>query len=129
LRLILKPKKEKPIIQNHPWVFSGAIDRIEGDPQDGDIVDVLGSAGNFLARGYLNRKSQITVRILTRDNREEIDESFFRRRIINAINYRRNVLDLNKYEAYRLIHDAADLLPGIIVDKYSDYLVVQILTL
>ena len=128
MKVILKPQKEKPVIQNHPWIFSGAIDRIEGDPQDGDIVDVLNSNGNFLARGYLNRKSQITVRILTKD-KEEINESFFRKIIISAINYRRNILNPNGYDAYRLVQDSADMLPGLIVDKYADYLVVQILTL
>jgi len=129
LQIILKAKKEKPVIQNHPWIFSGAIERIDGDPQDGDIVDVLNSRGDFLARGYLNRKSQITVRILTRDESEEVDEALFRRRISAAIDYRKNTLDLSSYSAYRLIHDAADLLPGLIVDRYSDYLVMQILTL
>jgi 23S rRNA (cytosine1962-C5)-methyltransferase len=127
-KIILKPQKEKPVIQNHQWIFSGAIGRIEGNPQDGDIVDVFDSKGNFLARGYLNRKSQITVRILTK-NEEEIDESFFQKRILSAINYRKNILNLSEYDAYRLIHDSADLLPGLIVDKYADYLVVQILTL
>jgi len=127
--LILRPKKEKPVIQNHPWIFSGAIEKIEGDPQDGDIVSVLASNGNFLAKGYLNRKSQITVRVLTREYGEEVDESFFRRRIAKAINYRMNTLRLDKYGAYRLIHDSADMLPGIIVDKYSNHLVVQILSL
>jgi 23S rRNA (cytosine1962-C5)-methyltransferase len=130
LEVILKADREKPVIQNHPWIFSGAIERIAGDPQDGDIVDVLDNGGNFLARGYLNRKSQIAVRILTRDIDEEVNEALFRRRIEGAINYRRSILGLAPtYDAYRLIHDAADLLPGLIVDKYSDYLVVQILTL
>lgn len=136
-QIILKPGREKPVIQNHPWIFSGAIERIVGKPQDGDIVDVLDSGGSFLARGYINQKSQITVRILTRDIDEEVNESLFRRRIADAIHYRHNTLGLfsdiheNRpaYDAYRLIHDAADLLPGLIVDKYSDYLVVQILTL
>ena len=130
MQVILKAEKEKPVIQNHPWIFSGAIERIVGDPQDGDIVDVLDNGGNFLARGYLNRKSQIAVRILTRDIEEEVNEALFRRRIADAINYRRDLLGLMPtYDAYRLIHDAADFLPGLIVDKYSDYLVVQILTL
>lgn len=129
MRVILKAKKEKPIIQNHPWIFSGAIQRIEGEPQDGDIVDVISNSGDFLARGYLNRKSQITVRILTRDESEKVDEALFRRRIAAAVDYRKNTLHLENYSAYRLIHDAADLLPGLIVDKYSDYLVMQILTL
>jgi len=136
-QVILKPDREKPVIQNHPWIFSGAIERITGEPQNGDIVDVLDSSGSFLARGYINQKSQITVRILTRDVDEEINEPLFRRRIADAINYRHNTLGLFRgprenrpaYDAYRLIHDAADLLPGLIVDKYSDYLVVQILTL
>jgi len=136
-QIILKPDREKPVIQNHPWIFSGAIERITGEAQDGDIVDVLDSSGSFLARGYINQKSQITVRVLTRDVDEEINEALFRRRIADAINYRHNTLGLLKgahdnrpaYDAYRLIHDAADLLPGLIVDKYSDYLVVQILTL
>ena len=129
MRVKLKAKKEKPIIQNHPWIFSGAIERIEGDPQDGDIVDVVDNSGNFLARGYLNRKSQITVRILTRDVEEEVNEALFRRRISAAVDYRANTLDLHNYSAYRLIHDAADRLPGLIVERYSDYLVMQILTL
>ena len=129
MQVILKAEKEKPVIQNHPWIFSGAIERIEGEPQDGDIVDVLDSDGTFLARGYLNRKSQITVRVLTRDAEEEVDESLFRRRIAAAIDYRKNTLHLSNYSAYRLIHDAADLLPGLIVERYSDYLVMQILTL
>ncbi len=135
--IILKPDREKPVIQNHPWVFSGAIERITGEAQDGDIVDVLDSSGSFLARGYINQKSQITVRILTRDIDEEVNEALFRRRIADAINYRHKTLGLFKdtlksspaYDAYRLIHDAADLLPGLVVDKYSNYLVVQILTL
>ena len=70
--VILKPDREKPVIQNHPWIFSGAIERIDGEPEDGDIVDVLDSGGNFLARGYLNRKSQINVRVLTRDESEQV---------------------------------------------------------
>ena len=145
MQVILKAEREKPVIQNHPWIFSGAIEKIEGEPQDGDIVDVLDNEGNFLARGYLNQKSQITVRILTKDIEEEVNEALFRKRIVDAVNYRRDTLGLPlkrrdapecpsnaanpTYEAYRLIHDAADLLPGLIVDKYSDYLVVQILTL
>lgn len=129
MKIILKPQREKPIIQNHPWIFSGAIERIVGDPQDGDIVDIYDYNENFLAKGYLNRKSQITVRILTRDITEEVDKNLFQSRIQNAVNYRKLILDTEKSDAFRLIHDAGDLLPGLIVDKYADYLVVQILTL
>jgi 23S rRNA (cytosine1962-C5)-methyltransferase len=128
-QVILKSGKEKPVIQKHPWIFSGAIQKVTGDPQDGHIVDVVDNQGDFLARGYINQKSQIVVRILTWDENEEVDENLFRKRIADTISYRRNTLKLANYDAYRLIHDSADLLPGLIVDKYSDYLVVQILTL
>jgi 23S rRNA (cytosine1962-C5)-methyltransferase len=128
-KVILKPERDKPVKQNHPWIFSGAIERIDGEPQDGDIVDVLDNNGAFLARGYLNQKSQITVRILSREIDQGIGESLYKKRIQDAIGYRRDVLNLAEYDSYRLIHDAADLLPGVIVDKYSEYLVIQILTL
>ncbi len=129
MKIILKPQREKPIIQNHPWIFSGAIEEIVGNPQDGDIVSVYDYNGNFLAKGYINRKSQITVRILTRNAEEEVDKELFQNRIQNAFNYRKTIINFEKFDAFRLIHDAGDLLPGLIVDKYSDYLVVQILTL
>ena len=129
MKIILKPQREKPVIQNHSWIFSGAIQEIIGNPQDGDIVSVYDCNGNFLAKGYINRKSQITVRILTRKAEEEIDKGLFQSRIQNAFNYRKTIIDFDKFSAFRLIHDAGDLLPGLIVDKYSDYLVVQILTL
>lgn len=129
MKIILKPQREKPVIQNHPWIFSGAIEEIIGNPQDGDIVSVYDYNGNFLAKGYINRKSQITIRILTRDDKEEVDKKLFKSRIQNAVDYRRTIIDFEKFDAFRLIHDAGDLLPGLIVDKYSDYLVVQILTL
>jgi len=128
-QVILKSGKEKPVKQKHSWIFSGAVQKITGDPQNGQIVDVLDSQNNFLARGYINQKSQIVVRILTWDDKEEVDEELFRRRIEAAISYRSKTLDLSVYDAYRLIHDSADLLPGLIVDRYADYLVVQILTL
>ncbi len=129
MKIILKPQREKPVIQNHPWIFSGAIEKIVGNPQDGDIVSVYDYNGNFLAKGYINRKSQITVRILTRDVKEEVDKELFQSRIQNALDYRRTIIDFVKFDAFRLIHDAGDLLPGLVVDKYSDYLIVQILTL
>jgi len=129
LKIILKPQKEKPIIQNHPWIFSGAIQKIEGNPKDGDIVSVYDNYGNFLAKGYINQKSQIIVRILSKNKDEDIDKSFFQRRIEQAIRYRQAILDLSGYEAYRLIHDSGDMLPGLVVDKYADYIVVQFLSL
>ncbi len=127
-KIILKPQKEKPVIQNHPWIFSGAIQKVEGNPQDGDIVDVFDSSGKFLAKGYINQKSQITVRILSKNENEEIDGLFFQKRIEQAIRYRQEILNLKEYEAYRLIYDSGDMLPGLIVDKYADYVIVQFLS-
>ena len=122
----LKRGKEKPVHNRHPWIFSGAIQTAQGSPADGDIVDVLDAQGQFLARGYYNRRSQITVRLLSWQD-AEIDAAFLRSRIAAAVE-RRRLLGLNA-SAYRLVHAESDLLPGLIVDLYADYVVVQFLTL
>jgi 23S rRNA (cytosine1962-C5)-methyltransferase len=127
--LFLKRGREKAVRNRHPWVFSGAVARIEGQPEEGQIVTVRDAAGTFLARGYLNRRSQIVVRLLSWDEGERIDEAFWTRRIAAAI-VRRQALDQDpRTTAYRLIHAESDLLPGLIVDRYAGYLVVQCLTL
>ena len=129
-RLILDEGREKPILNKHPWVFSGAIANISGpEPQPGDIVDILDANQNWLARGYYNHLSQIRVRILTWEENETIDNAFWRRRLLHAAN-RRSLLRLEpETTAYRLVNAEADCLPGLVVDKYADYLVVQCLTL
>ncbi|MGD8473433.1 MAG: 23S rRNA (cytosine(1962)-C(5))-methyltransferase RlmI, partial [Anaerolineae bacterium] len=83
--VILKPGREKPIHNRHPWIFSGAIRRIEGTVEDGDLIHVTDSRGRYLATGYLNRRSQIVVRLLTWDPNEEVDTAFWRRRLARAI--------------------------------------------
>jgi len=85
VRVLLKPGREKPVINRHPWLFSGAIRRIEGEAADGDVVDVVSATDEWLARGYLNRRSQITVRLLTWDAEEQIDRDFWKRRLQRAI--------------------------------------------
>ena len=128
--LILKPKRAEPFFYGHPWVFSGAVAEIEGPCNDGDIVDVLTRKGQFIARGYYNSASQIVAKLLTWDKAELIDDRFFRRRIETAIALRRDLLKLDEVtNAYRVIYSEADGLPGLIVDKYGDYLVAQFLTL
>ncbi|MBC7249315.1 MAG: class I SAM-dependent rRNA methyltransferase [Anaerolineae bacterium] len=127
--VILKKGRARPVLQHHPWVFSGAIARIEGEAQDGDIVVVRDAGGNFLARGTLNRHSQITVRLLSWDQDEAIDLTFWRARLAQAIAGRRALSDDAGTTAYRLVNAEADLLPGLIVDRYADFLVVQFLTL
>ncbi len=127
--VILKQKRAKPVLQRHPWVFSGAIDRIEGEPADGDPVDVCDAGRNWLARGYLNRRSQITVRLLTWRRDEMVDSDFWRRRLDRAIAARQSLAENTGTTAYRLAHAESDYLPGLIVDRYGEWLVIQFLTL
>jgi len=127
--VFLKHGKEKPVRNRHPWVFSGAISRIQGQPSDGDIVDVVDPEGRFLARGYINRHSQITVRLLTWTEDEPVNMDLWKRRMQQAIERRRRLFEDQLTTAYRLIYAESDLLPGLIVDCYDDYLVIQALTL
>lgn len=126
---ILKKGRAKPILQRHPWVFSGAIQRITGDPADGDVVQVCDAGGNFMGRGLLNRRSQIVVRLLSWEPEEEIDGDFWRRRLERALAGRSALACDAATTAYRLVHAEADGLPGLIVDRYGDYLAVQFLIL
>ena len=127
--VMLKRGREKPVLNRHPWIFSGAISRIAGDPADGDLVRVEDSQGQPLASGYLNRRSQISVRLLTWDVAEAIDAAFWRRRLGRAIGARSRLANDPQLDAYRLVYAEADGLPGLVVDRYGDWLVVQCLTL
>lgn len=128
-KIILKRNRTKPVAQHHPWLFSGAVARIEGDAVDGDIVDVLDLGRNWMARGYLNRRSQIVVRLLTWRQDERVDRAFWRRRLERAVAARRSLADDPATTAYRLVHAESDYLPGLIVDRYGDWLAAQFLTL
>lgn len=127
--VFLKKGRDKAVRNRHPWVFSGAVGRVEGQPQEGEVVVVRDAAGAFLARGYLNTRSQIVVRLLSWDEDEQIDEAFWARRIVGTIARRQALAADPETTAYRLVHAEADLLPGLIVDLYGDHLVVQCLTL
>ena len=127
--VILKPGREKPVRNRHPWIFSGAIRRVQGTVEDGDLVRVTDSRGQYLATGYLNRRSQIVVRLLTWDADEKVDSGFWRRRLAQASDGRARLAQDPTTDAYRLIHAEADGLPGLVVDRYGDWLVVQCLTL
>jgi len=126
IRLILKPGKEKPLQGRHPWVFSGAIDRIDDNFEPGDLVRVCSSTNDFLGIGYLNPRSQIAVRMLAFEE-VPIDRSFFEKRIDRAVELRKRFIP-EKTNAYRLVHSEGDFLPGLTVDRYADYLVVQFQT-
>lgn len=125
-KITLKPKEEIRIEQGHPWVFNNEIDRIEGTIQSGEIAYVYSSKHVFLGKGFLNTSSKIFVRILSRIEDEVIDEAFFER-IIKQSNQSR--CDLGYNNSYRLLFGEADGIPGLIIDKYGDYLSIQILSL
>ena len=124
-RVVLQPGKEKPVRQRHPWVFSGAIARVEGEPAPGALVRVCDAEERFLARGVYNPRSQIVVRLLTWDESERVDEGFWQRRLQRAFRGRAPLLADSRTTAYRLVHAESDGLPGLVVDRYSEWLVVQ----
>jgi len=125
----LKPRRAKPFLLGHPWVFSGAIDRVEGSPAKGDVVAVSDDRGRFVGRGFFNADSQIAVRLFSRDAEEAVDDSFWRRRIEAAVALRRETLALDeRTDAYRVAYSDSDGLPGLVVDRYADYLVVRFLS-
>ncbi len=125
-RIVLNRGAEKRVRAGHPWIFKSQISKIRGNYENGTLVDVFSHRGTFLGRGYLNEQSQIAVRLLSR-RPISIDSDFFRRKMEAAFR-RRQALAL-KTTGYRLVHSEGDFLPGLIVDRYGDFLVVQILTL
>jgi 23S rRNA (cytosine1962-C5)-methyltransferase len=128
--LYLKRGRAKPFYFGHPWVFSGSVARVDGGPADGEVVEVLDHRGNFVARGFYNSRSQIRARLVTWDPDEAIDLAFFERRLRLAISLREDVLRLPAHtDAYRVVYSEADGLPGLIVDRYADWLVVQMLSI
>jgi 23S rRNA (cytosine1962-C5)-methyltransferase len=125
--VFLKPQREARLRSGYLWIFAGEIARIDGKAADGDVVDVRAYRGRWVGRGFLNRRSSLTVRLLTH-RPEEVDEGFFRRRLTDALAYRRRMLP-GGLDAYRVISGEGDLLPGLIVDRYGDVLVIQTLSL
>lgn len=129
---IISPDKIKPFERRHPWVFAGAIELVQGEPDDGDLIDLVTLNGQFLARGYWNSRSQIRVHVLTWDAEETLDAAWWRARLQRAISGRAllNIEhDAGKPNAYRLVNAENDGLPGLVVDRYGDFLVMQALTL
>ena len=124
----LRPGREKPLLRRHPWIYSGAIASVEEGIADGQTVEVVDSNGYFLAKGAYSPQSQIRVRVWTWDADAAVNESFFRDRLSKAFNTRQDVLDTQTTNAYRLVHGESDGLPGLIVDRYGDCLVVQSLS-
>jgi 23S rRNA (cytosine1962-C5)-methyltransferase len=126
--LTLKPGREKSLLRRHPWIFSGAVARVDGDPEPGATVDLLAAGGQFLARAAYSPSSQIRARVWTFDPVEAVDPAFFRKRIAAAIAGRAGLHLTPGTDALRLIHAESDGLPGLIVDRYADVLVIQFLS-
>jgi len=124
----LKRGREHSVLNRHPWIFSGAILRLVGEPQPGETVLVRDAQGEMLGIGYFNPRSQITVRLLTWEERQ-IDASFWRERLAAAIARRERLSADPATNCYRLVYAESDGLPGLVVDRYGDWLVLQALTL
>jgi len=124
--ITLKVGREKSLLRRHPWVFSGAVERVDGAPLSGDTLPVRDASGNFLAWAAYNAASQITARIWSWREEESIDAEFFRRRVANALAARRELKLGDESNGMRLIHAESDGLPGLVVDRYGDVLVMQV---
>ena len=124
--IILKKGEGRTIRAGGMWVYDNEIQSIMGTVEDGDLVIVKDCNGYPMGKGFINRKSKITVRLLTRDYRQEIDSAFIEMRVRNAWEYRKSVSDTS---SCRLIFGEADFLPGLVIDKFEDVLVVQSLAL
>lgn len=124
-KVIIKKEREKRILGGHPWIFDNEIERIEGEFQPADIVDVYTVKDRFVGRGYINPRSKIRVRLMTRQ-KEEINRDFFKKRIEDAWAYRQRMVDTS---SCRIIFGEADFIPALIVDKFEDYLSIQTVSL
>ncbi|HEY8450017.1 MAG TPA: class I SAM-dependent rRNA methyltransferase, partial [Bacillota bacterium] len=127
-RVYLQPGRQGPLRAGRRWVYRTEIERIEGDFEPGDTVQVIDAYGRFVGKGFINLHSMLSVRLLTEDPDEPIDEDFWVRRIVRAWNYRRLVLG-REVTSFRVVFAEADGLPGLIVDKFDDVLVYQTLSL
>ena len=127
-KITLKLGREKSLQRRHPWVFSGAVERVAGSPDPGATVRVENADGHFLAWGAWSPSSQIRVRIWSWQEDESIDDEFFRKRLSTALQFRQTVLPDSQSNARRLVHGEADGLPGLIVDQYGEVLVLQCLS-
>jgi 23S rRNA (cytosine1962-C5)-methyltransferase len=125
-RLVLKADRDKSLLRRHPWIFSGAVEYIDGAPASGATVAVRDAAGNFLAWAAYNAESQITARVWSWNEKDLIDKTFFRNRIAAALKARRALGLGRDSNGMRLVHGESDGLPGLIVDKYGDVLVMQL---
>ncbi|MBF0100902.1 MAG: class I SAM-dependent methyltransferase [Desulfobacterales bacterium] len=128
--IILKNQREKSVMRRHPWIFSGAVSTVKGNPKQGETVDVFNAQGVLLGRGAYSPHSQIMVRMWSFDPDEIISTDFFHSRLKRAIQARRDrqFISIDTNTACRLVYSESDGLPGIIIDKYADFFICQFLS-
>jgi 23S rRNA (cytosine1962-C5)-methyltransferase len=124
-KLILKPGREKPLKRRHPWVFSGAVARVQGSPAPGDTVEVRAAGGELLAVAAYSPRSQIVARVWDWKERS-IDPAFVGERIKRAIDQRRALAETERTDALRLVNGESDGLPGVVADRYGGTIVMQL---
>ncbi len=124
-RILLRKNEEHRIIAGHQWAFSNEIKTVEGNPDPGDVVELHRHDGKLIGQGFYNPHSLIAFRLLSKEV-EEISFQFFERRITDALNLRKRIYHTS--ESFRLVHGESDFLPGLIIDKYNEFLSVQILS-
>lgn len=127
-RFVLKPDRDRSIRQRHPWVFSGAVARRSAPVRAGETVDIISDKGVWLARGTASTHSQMIARLWTWDQAEQIDADLIYQRLERAIAGRAELANAEETDSFRLVFSESDGLPGVIVDQYADWLVVQLLT-
>jgi 23S rRNA (cytosine1962-C5)-methyltransferase len=127
-QLILKSGREKSLLRRHPWIFSGAVARVQGDPEAGDTVAVRSGGGEFLAWAAYSPASQIRARVWSWHEAERIDADLLRLRLRRALAARERLLRPGDSDAMRIVHGESDGLPGVIVDRYGDVVVLQLLS-
>ena len=126
--VILKKAADSFIKRKHPWIFSGAIEKVDGNPSNGETVQIFTSNKILVGHGSYSPSSQIRVRVWSFDQEDKVDSDFFRRKVLLASEIRKQIVDTSKTNAYRIINAESDGLPGLIVDRYSEYLVCQFLS-
>ncbi len=127
-QLILKPGREKSLLRRHPWVFSGAVARVQGDPETGDSVALRSGSGEFLAWAAYSPASQIRARVWSWREAEPVDGELLQARLRQALAARERLLVAEDSDAMRLVHGESDGLPGVIADRYGDVVVLQLLS-
>ena len=122
IKVTLKRNEGRTVSSGGLWIFDNEIDKISGDYRNGDIVEVVSYKDDFIGYGYINDNSKIMIRLLSRNRKDVIDDAFFKRRFIDAWNYRKDVVET---DCCRIVFSDSDRLPGLVVDKFNDILVFE----